>query len=324
MIVAVCLNPALDVTYSVAALRPGTSHRVRSVRRRPGGKGVNVASVLTQQHVPALVTGPVGGSSGKDLVAGLDAAGIAHQFSPITASTRQTVTVVSDADATVLNEPGPILIRGEWDAFTAVFVDLLADAKAVTMSGSLPGGVPDDAYGQLIAICRQAEVPVILDCEGAALARALPSGPDIVKINEHEAASATGVPTDSARGVAAAAEALQARGATEVVITRGAAGLFAVTSSGRYAARPAATVTGNPTGAGDACTAALAASMTAGTDWSGRLRRATAWAAAAVAMPTAGVLDLQVATDHESRITVLPLEYFEETPGSSPDKLRGV
>lgn len=304
MIVAVCLNPALDVTYSVTALRPGTSHRVQTVRRRPGGKGINVASVLTQQHVPALVTGPVGGSIGTDLAAGLDAAGVAHRFSPIAASARQTVTVVSHDDATVLNEPGPLLTDAEWDAFTAVFVRLLEDAEVVTMSGSLPGGVPDDAYGQLIAICRQAEVPVILDCEGAALGVALPAGPDIVKINEQEVAGTTGLPTDSMEEAVAAAEALQAQGATEVVITRGAAGVVAVTSSGRYAAHPAEAVTGNPTGAGDAFTAGLAAATAEDADWPARLRRASAWAAAAVAKPTAGVLDPQIAADHESRNTV--------------------
>ena len=46
MILVVCLNPAIDVAYAVGALRPGTSHPVTAVHRRPGGKGVNVARVL--------------------------------------------------------------------------------------------------------------------------------------------------------------------------------------------------------------------------------------------------------------------------------------
>lgn len=304
MILAVCLNPAVDVTYSVAALRPGTSHRVRTVRRRPGGKGINVASVLTQQRVPARVTGLIGGAIGDDLIAGLDAAGIGHRFSPIAATSRQTVTVVSEDEATVLNEPGPIVTGAEWEAFTVLFAGLLGGTEVVTMSGSLPGGVPDDAYGRLVAFCRDAGVPVILDCEGAALAAALPAGPDIVKINEHEAAATTGVPTESVPGVVDAATALQAQGAREVVITRGADGVVAVTASGRYAAHPAGAISGNPTGAGDAFTAGLAASTARAADWPTRLRRASAWAAAAVATPTAGVLDLPVATDHETRTTV--------------------
>lgn len=304
MIVAVGLNPALDVTYTVAALRPGASHRVQTVRRRPGGKGVNVASVLHQQHVAALVAGPIGGSIGDELTAGLDDAGIPHRSTPIAASTRQTVTIVSDGDATVLNEPGPVVSDSEWAAFIGDFASALEGADVVTMSGSLPGGVPYDAYKQLVVICRRAEVPVVLDCEGPALAAALPAGPDIVKINEHEAAATTGVATDSVAGIVTAAEALRAQGAQDVVITRGGDGIVAVTASGGYLARPAEAVAGNPTGAGDAFTAGLAASIAAGLNWPDRLRRASAWAAAAVAMPTAGVLDPQVAADHEPRTIV--------------------
>lgn len=304
MIVAVCLNPALDVTYSVTALQPGTSHRVRAVHRRPGGKGVNVASVLTQQHVPALVTGLAGRSTGDDLIAGLDAAGIPHRLLAISASTRQTVTIVSEDDATVLNEPGPKITDAEWQVFSALFASLLENAEAVTMSGSLPGGAPDDAYGQLVTLCRHAGVPVILDCEGPALTTALPAGPDIVKINEREAAAATGAPTTSTHTVVAAAGVLQAAGAIEVVITRGADGAVAVTSSGRYVTHPAETVPGNPTGAGDAFTAGLVAATAEGTDWPTRLRRASAWAAAAVAMPTAGVVDAPLASHFEIRTTI--------------------
>ncbi|MER6668710.1 1-phosphofructokinase, partial [Amycolatopsis japonica] len=43
MIVTVTPNTALDVTYTVDGLRAGDVHRVREVRHRAGGKGVNVA-----------------------------------------------------------------------------------------------------------------------------------------------------------------------------------------------------------------------------------------------------------------------------------------
>lgn len=304
MILAVCLNPALDLTYTVPELRPGTSHRVQSVHRRPGGKGVNVASVLHQQGVDTVVSGLAGGSIGAELATRLDLAGIRHRLAPIGATTRQTVTVVTGAGATVLNEPGPILTAAEWSAFRATFVAATRDATVVTISGSLPGGVPADAYGQLIELAHEAAVPVILDCDGEPLIEALHAGPDVVKINEHEAAATTGVETGSAAGVFAAAEELHALGAVDVVITRGADGVVARTAAGRFAAQPAGPVTGNPTGAGDAFTAGLAASIAAGLDWPARLRRAAAWAAAAVAMPTAGELDLALAAEQETRTII--------------------
>ena len=46
MILTVCLNLALDLTYRVDVLRPHETNRVRDVASRAGGKAVNVARVL--------------------------------------------------------------------------------------------------------------------------------------------------------------------------------------------------------------------------------------------------------------------------------------
>lgn len=304
MIVTVCLNPAVDVTYTVTALRPGSSHRVESVRRRAGGKGVNVAAVLHQQQVPALVTGPVGGSTGEDVTADLDAAGIAHRFSPIAATIRQTVTVVAGDQATVLNEPGPELTDAEWHSCTMLFAEAVRDAAVTTLSGSLPRGLSPGAYAELVSIARRHDTVVVLDCDGAALTEALRIRPHILKINEHEAHAATGIDTSSQDGCFAAAAALHNRGAAEVVITRGASGVVAHTGAGRFAGADRETVAGNPTGAGDAFTAGLAAATAEGAPWTERLRRASAWAAGAVAMPVAGQLDLRTAQHHLTTTTV--------------------
>jgi tagatose 6-phosphate kinase len=213
--------------------------------------------------------------------------------------------VTDDGDATVLNEPGPVLTDAEWAAYRVDFASLVRDADVVTISGSMPRGVPDDAYGQLVEIARSAGTPAILDCDGPALRDALPAGPAVVKINEHEAGACTGIEIGSLDGVFAAAEQLHTLGACDVVITRGAAGVAARTELGRrFVGGNAGTVSGNPTGAGDAFTAGLAASMTAGLDWPDRLRRASAWAAAAVARPTAGELDPTIAADHETHTTI--------------------
>jgi fructose-1-phosphate kinase PfkB-like protein len=48
---------------------------------------------------------------------------------------------------------------------------------------------------------------------------------------------------------------------------------------------------GNPTGAGDAVVAAVAAGLAAGCDWEQLLADAVAWSAAAVLQPVAGRVD---------------------------------
>ncbi|MFC9856834.1 MULTISPECIES: 1-phosphofructokinase family hexose kinase [unclassified Streptomyces] len=77
MILTVTLNTALDVTYAVPALVPHSSHRVGEISERPGGKGLNVARVLSALGHETVVTGFVGGSTGavlRELLAGPSAA----------------------------------------------------------------------------------------------------------------------------------------------------------------------------------------------------------------------------------------------------------
>ena len=48
MIVTVTPSAVLDIVYEIDQLLPGSAHRVRTVRARAGGKGVNVAVTLAR------------------------------------------------------------------------------------------------------------------------------------------------------------------------------------------------------------------------------------------------------------------------------------
>jgi tagatose 6-phosphate kinase len=284
VILTVTPNAALDVTYHVPSLRPGASHRVTEVAVRAGGKGINVARVLHALGHDTLVTGFAGGRAiQEDLAAG----GIRERLVELPAPARRTVTIVSteDGSATAFNEPGPVVSISDWTRLAGEFHALAERAEVVVLSGSLPPGLPSDAYAQLIGTTPR---PVILDTSGTALLDGLPAGPHLVKPNADELREATG----TADPVAAAGH-LRERGAGAVVASLGQDGLLAVTPDGVWRARPRP-LSGNPTGAGDACVAALAAGLAAGADWPALLADAVALSAAAVACPLAGDVDLDI------------------------------
>ncbi|MGA8118127.1 MAG: PfkB family carbohydrate kinase, partial [Actinocatenispora sp.] len=162
MILTVTLNAALDVTYRVDELHPHRTHRVREVSARPGGKGINVASVLAQLREPVVATGLLGGPTGERIRAGLAAARIPDGFVPVAGESRRTLVIADDIDATGFWEPGPEITAAEWSAFVSRYQGLLRVARAVALSGSLPPGVPEDAYAQLVTAARQASVPCVL------------------------------------------------------------------------------------------------------------------------------------------------------------------
>jgi 1-phosphofructokinase family hexose kinase len=291
VILTVTPNAALDVTYEVDVLRRHTSHRVRRVTERAGGKGVNVASVLAQLGHDVVVTGCAGGATGAQIRADLDARGIAHSFADSDGEARRTLTVVSNSegDATVFNEPGPAQSPQVWPALLD-HVDALVietGATVVVLSGSLPPGFPVDGYSSLVRRCRDAGVAVILDADGEPLRLGLPAGPDIVKPNRAELGEATG-----ARDVAAGVVALRALGARDVVVSAGPDGLTWYAADGSTVrARLDASLDGNPTGAGDAVVAALAAGLADAGPRDVVVRDAVAWSAAAVLQPVAGQVD---------------------------------
>nr|WP_095875330.1 1-phosphofructokinase family hexose kinase [Streptomyces sp. TLI_235] len=287
MLLVVTPNPALDVTYTVPVLRPHTTHRVGAVAARAGGKGVNVARVLTALGHEALSVLPLGGATGAAVAADLATAGLPHRAVPIAGDTRRTVAVADPSDATLFNEPGPAISPAEWRALAcAVETALPAAGGVLVLSGSLPPGCPEDAYAELVALARGRGAVTVLDADGPALTAALAAGPSVVKPNAAELRAATGI-----ADVPAAAAELRRRGAGAVVASLGPGGLYALTPTGAWRCAPPETATGNPTGAGDAAVAALAAGLLTGADWPDLLSEAVALSAAAVLAPLAGDFD---------------------------------
>ncbi|MER5600404.1 1-phosphofructokinase family hexose kinase [Streptomyces sp. NPDC002265] len=302
MILTVTLNTALDITYRVRSLRPHTSHRVSEVLERPGGKGLNVARVLAALGHPVTATGFVGGATGQVVRERLaDTAGVRDALVPVSGPTRRTVAVVDQhsGDTTQLNEPGPLIAPGEWAAFQDTYAELLRDADAVALCGSLPPGVPVGAYALLVRTARAAGVPVLLDTSGEPLRRGVAARPDIVKPNAAELAELTG----SHEPLKATQDARR-RGAQSVVASLGPQGLIATTPEGRWRVAPPRRVHGNPTGAGDSAVAGLLSGLVEHLPWPARLARAAVLSAATVLTPVAGEFDRTVYEELTGQVSV--------------------
>ena len=299
MILAVTLNPALDVTHHVRHADWDGVNRPHRVLTRPGGKGLNVARVLRTLGADVRAIGLAGGLDGQAVREGLAAAGVPATFTPIAGLTRRTFTVVDEAAGRVaaFNEPGPAVAHGEYRRFRTLFGRALAGCSVAVLSGSVPPGVPATGYAALTKTAAAAGVPVILDADGPALRHALAAGPAVVKPNLAELERAAGRQLRAGgepdlAAVAAAARELTAAGAGAAVVSLGPRGLLAVTADGAWLAAPAARAAGNPTGAGDAVVAGLALGLSLGRSWEERLRACAALGAAAVAAPAAGDISL--------------------------------
>lgn len=298
MIVTVTPNPSLDRTVALATpLTRGEVHRVSSVTTEPGGKGVNVARALTLAGVDALALLP---ASETDLmVTALQTSGVPFRCVPIASAVRTNIAVTEmDGTTTKINEPGALLDQAAIDALTQSVVDHAERASWVVMSGSLPPGMPDSWYADVVARLAPYRCRVAIDTSDGPLA-ALVDGfgraaPDLIKPNAEELAgviglSAQGLEAAVAQGdpepVVSAAQRLVERGVGAVLATLGAAGAVLVNSAGSWLATPPPITPRSTVGAGDSSLAGYVRADVGGAEPPRRLQMAVAYGSAAAALP---------------------------------------
>lgn len=297
LILTVTLNPAYDVSYETPGLEPGEVHRVSTVHRRPGGKGVNVAAVLAALGEPVIATG----FGTAEFAADVERLGVRASFVEALTHVRSTVAVFDGDRTTSLWEAGvrpsdPVAAVAELRQRVR---QLLPDAGCLVVSGSLPPGVDPALPADLARLAHDHGVPCLVDVSGAALAAAAEVPGVVLSPNADELAELVTATDDAA----VAARALVARGAGAVFATRGADGIVVVTPDGCWVVPAVAGVVGNATGAGDAAAAAIARGLAAGEHPAEIAQDAVALAATAVASPVAGAVDPDVYAGHRARST---------------------
>ena len=280
MILAVCLNPAIDVTA-----RPDGD----VVATRGGGKAVNVARVLHTLGYRVRLVGFVAGANGSVLRDDLTGAGVDHECVEARGDTRHTYTTWrSDGTAVTVAGPGLTVTPAGWRRMQRLIGTI--GAPVAVLSGSLPPGLPVDAYASITRSLTARGARVVLDTSGEALRLGLGAAPEVVAPNRSELAGLAGGAIDTVPDAVAAAVELRGRGAKTVVATLGEDGLVGLSPLGAWHVRPRHR-TGNPTGAGDACVAGLAAALLDRRPWPAALQLAAALGALAVDQEVAGSVD---------------------------------
>ncbi len=255
------LNPSVDVEWRVAHVRWEEKNQVLSERRWPGGKGVNVARWLNHLGACPRLLIPLGGPTGKEIAAGLRAERVSISVLPLPAATRTNVIVTAESGGQLrFNPPGPKLARADWQSILRCATAELQRASVLVLSGSLPRGLPTEAYARLVRLAHAAGVKTLLDCDGPPLTAAARARPFLVKPNQHELALWRGQPLSSLDDIEAAARELSEVTAGWVLVSLGKNGALLIHALQRIrlTAAPPKVQPLNTVGAGDALLASVA------------------------------------------------------------------
>jgi pseudouridine kinase len=253
--IAVLGGAVFDRKYRArAALIPGTSNPVTG-HRSFGGVARNVAENLARLDVATSFVSIVGDDdTGRALVRHLRDLGVDVSQVIVTgeAPTAEYAAILGPGNDLALG----IADMGIFDLFSPVHLERvwphLASASMVFADCNLPA----ETLQALIARKEGARFRLAIDAVSSPKARRLPqdlAGVDILFLNMDEAHAVLGIAQNAPRlAPEAAANALWARGAGEVVLTMGAEGLLVASAHGmaKIEAVPAAPV--DVTGAGDA------------------------------------------------------------------------
>ncbi|GMA15262.1 hypothetical protein E5F05_01160 (plasmid) [Deinococcus metallilatus] len=241
MFVPLTLNPAIDRILRLdQPLQPGELHRVTERREQAGGKGVNVARALRTLGAEVTAAGVLAGFNGQKFAALLAAEGLAGQHVFLDrGETRECQIVLREGHPTEINEAGV-----PHDASALERLLTACAGHTLVLCGSLPPGMPLEAFGALI----HQQAPAAADTSGPALRTALEAGAALVKPNEAELRQIAG------SAELEAARRLRERFGSRLLVTRGAQGAWLVGQETWEARVPRVDVA-NPVGAGD-CTLA--------------------------------------------------------------------
>jgi len=289
-------NPSIDKLFEIERLVRGDIHRPVGFVQTAGGKGLNVARSVRALGGDVRVVALLRGHAGKWLEEMLAAEGVDGSFVWTHGESRSSLSVADreTGGLTEFYEHGSEVPSAAWAELADAAASLFASSTWLTISGSLPQGVADSGYRDVVAEARAAGVRVALDAEGPRLRLALEAQPDVVKVNAAEAAELLGVPTARRAEAVAAAEKLRELGGGDGhagVVTRGADGVVvAAPDGGLY--EGVLYVRGRyPVGSGDAFLAGLVVALERGDGWGSALRLALGAATANAEIPGAGRLE---------------------------------
>jgi 1-phosphofructokinase len=309
-IATVSLNPAVDQTALVPNFAAGAVNRVEHEQSDAGGKGVNVASFLAQFGLPVAVTGILGEDNIEPFVRLFAEKGIVDRFVRLPGHTRVNVKIVDERQdrVTDINFPGLAVDDGALARLNAAIDALAGDTDWFVLSGSVPAGVPDTVYADLVTSLKKRGKTVVLDTSGPPFAAAVPAGPDVVKPNIEELRELVGGGLANHGEIVGAARQLIDRGIGLVAVSMGAEGALFVERDAAVLAVPPAITVKSTVGAGDAMVAGIVTGTLRGLDLADRARLATAFSLGALGEIGPRLPPLPVVESFMQRVRIQPVD----------------
>ena len=238
MIYTVTFNPSLDYIVSVADFKLGLTNRTDSELLLPGGKGINVSTVLMNLGIESTALGFVAGFTGDEVTRRLEEMGVQSGFIRIEDGFTRINLKLKSIDGTEINGQGPVIGEEKVQMLMAQ-LDTLGEGDVLFLSGSIPSSMPDDAYQKIMERLEGKKIQIVVDATRELLMNVLPYRPFLIKPNNHELGEIFEVELRSREEVVPYGRKLQEMGAQNVLISMAGEGAVLIAADGKVYDAPA-------------------------------------------------------------------------------------
>lgn len=302
-VVAITLNPALDLTGHLDRIQLGEVNLIAQSHLGAAGKGVNVARVLSDLGAQVTVTGFLGQDNQTIFCQLFEQIGVQDAFIRIAGATRINVKLVEKTGAVSdLNFPSIQVNEQAIAQFEQLLDELARDHEFFILAGSLPNGVSPQLCADWIKKLTEKGKKVFFDSSRDALIAGVNATPWLIKPNEEELAQLVQHPVQGIAARCLAAEQIAQQGIEHIVISMGEQGTLWLNQGQWLQATPPTMPVVSTVGAGDTLVAGLCWGHMQAMPKPELLCFATALSALAVTQIGVGVPDLNAVTQLQQQV----------------------
>ena len=259
MIYTVTFNPSLDYIVSVNDFQLGLTNRTDSELILPGGKGINVSTILMNLGIDSTAFGFAAGFTGEEIIREVEAMGIRSDFIKIDSGISRINLKLKNIDGTEINGSGPEISEEKIEELLRK-LDILGEGDILVLAGSIPASMPADMYSTIMERLQHKNVTFIVDATKDLLINVLKYKQFLIKPNNHELGELFDVKLTTREEVIPYGKKLQKQGARNVLISMAGEGAVLVAEDGSVYEAPAPKGTlVNAVGAGDSMVAGFTA-----------------------------------------------------------------
>ena len=259
MIYTITFNPALDYISQVENFKIGKINRTKTEKILPGGKGLNVSTVLKNLGIESTALGFIAGFTGKELKRNIEEKGIKTDFIKVEKGITRINVKISSNEETALNGNGPEITEEDINKLLEK-IEKITKEDMVILAGNIPRCINNDIYEIICKTLERNNVTFVVDATKELLINVLKYKPFLIKPNKEELEETFKEKIETKEEIIVHAKKLQLIGAQNVLISLGGEGAILLTTEGKefYSKAPKGKVL-NTVGAGDSMVAGFIA-----------------------------------------------------------------